>query len=118
MSLTVAELNEQFLDVTKRLSDAIHRLDVEVAVVNSNLRFIKWIGVFLATVAVGVITFSYQAVRKATQIEDVVVAVQRDLAEAKETSKARDDQFAKALESLSRIEKTLAASQPAPSRKD
>jgi hypothetical protein len=126
----------------------VHALEIKVADINTSLKFIKGIGVFLATCGLGILGSAFYAVHRATQIEGAVVALQKDTGEMradiaglkKETirtegavvalqkdttelrkdSKTRDDQFRKTLESLDRIEKAVVQKQspPQPKRAD
>jgi erythromycin esterase-like protein len=138
MSLTVPDVAEQLRETNQRLTEsndrltaAIHGLEVEVAKINNSLSFLRWIGVTLVAIGLGVLTFSYGAVRKATQIEDAVTGLQKDSAELRNDFKARDNQFSKAIaelrndfkarddqfsKALERIEKALAQNQPARSK--
>jgi hypothetical protein len=113
MYLTITQLNEQFQDVARRLTDSVHTLDKQVTEINVSPRCIKWIGVFVATCGVGILGISYIVVQKATRIEDAVITLQKETADLKRDSKERDTQFLTALDSLARIEKSLAAGRPA-----
>ncbi len=106
---------------------AIHKLEIQIAEINNSLKFIKWIGVFMATCALGLLAFSFNAIQKITQIDDAVASLKKDTTElgqeVKESRTRSDDQFkaqsgdaTRIKESLERIEKGLARMQPAPSK--
>ncbi len=102
---------------------AIHKLEVQMAEINNSLKFINWIGVFMATCALGVLAFSFNAVQKVAQIEGAVASLQKDSTELRQEFKearktfgdelkAQSGNSSKIQESLDRIEKGLAQIQP------
>lgn len=90
----------------------IHRLEIQIAEINNSLKFIKWIGVFLAASAVGFLTLALGVAHRAGQIEASIASLQRDTAETrkdiKDESKAQSANAARMLESLDQIHKALA----------
>jgi hypothetical protein len=94
-------------------------LDVQVAKINTNLRYLIGIGVFLAGAVVSGLWHSYEAVRLITRIEDGVIVLQRDFTEIKadfkemrkDTAELRAD-FKSQAGQLDRIEKALAQNPP------
>ena len=88
----------------------IRKLEAQVIEINTSLKFIKWIGGFLAAIAVGFIVFEYQAVQRRLRIEDAILGLQKDYAEMRADARQRDAQIAGSLE---RIEKSRAHNQTA-----
>jgi hypothetical protein len=108
------ETNHRLTKSNERLTTAIHGLEVEVAKINTSLAFGGWIGVAMLAISLGLLAFSFTAMRKATQIEadvaslkkdseelkSAVFALQKDSAELRNDFKVRDDRFMKALAEL------------------
>ncbi len=140
MPPTNTELTEEVRNTHRELTDAIRELRgevstlrVEIAKINTSLNWAKGIGVILAGSAVTILILAFSVAHRATQLEDAVVALQKDssqikdavvalqkdfgrtegtivalqgtFAEFKADFKARDKQIA---DSLDRIEKALA----------
>ncbi len=108
MSLTTAELAEEVRETNRRLTDAIdrlttmvQRLEVRVAVIKDRLGSIRKIGWALALWALGMLGSAFYLVHRSTQIEEAVVALQKDFGDLK----ARDERLN---QTLARIEKNLA----------
>ena len=150
MSLTVTELADEVRDMNRRLTDAVQkradsvqRLEVRTADIADRLGSIRKIGWTVAMTAIGLLGSAFYVVHRAAQIEDAVVALQKDssqikvavvtlekdfgriegavvglqkdCAEMRNDSRARDGGLDRALDSLDRIEKTLAQTSPAKS---
>lgn len=108
MPITVGDLAEEVRETNRRLTDAIDRLttavqklEVRVAVIEDRLGSLRKIGWALSLWALGMLGSAFYVVHRSTQIEDAVVALQKDFGD----SKARDERLN---QTLSRIEKTLA----------
>jgi hypothetical protein len=87
---------------------AIRKLELQVAEINTSLKFIKLIGGFLALSAVGLFGFEYTAVQRLVRIEQAILALQKESAEMRADSRERNATIASSLE---RIEKSLAHNQ-------
>lgn len=116
MPLTAAELTVEVQETNRRLTEAIHSLNVEVARINTSLNWAKGIGASLLGCALGILAFAYRVDQKATRGElavaglaTSVAGLASDVAAFKAETRAsfaelnaRDRQV---LEALARLEK-------------
>jgi hypothetical protein len=100
----VRETNRRPTDAIDRLSTMIQKLEVRVAVIEDRLGSIRKIGWALMLWAIGMLGSAFYVVHRSTQIEDAVVALQKDFSDMK----ARDDRLN---QTLARIEKSLSQKQ-------
>jgi hypothetical protein len=94
-------------------SATIYKLEIQVAEINTSLKFVKWIGALLALAAMVFIGFEYASVQRLVRIEDAILAVQKDAADMRSDLKERNREIAG---SLDRIEKSLARNQSSPDK--
>lgn len=136
----VRELNRCRTETLQRLADTAHdlgvavrKLETGVAVIGDRLESLRKFGWALTFWALGMLGSAFYVVHRATQIEVAVAGLQTDFAKFKTDFKERDKQIAdslaalrkesqardgrldRALDSLDRIEKTLAQTRPAKS---
>jgi hypothetical protein len=117
MALTVTELadevretNRCFTDANDTLPDEVSDLKTVVAEMNVSLKFIKWIGGYLAICASGFLAIEYSAVQRITRIESAVSGTREDIKDIKTGLLDRDTWFARTFD---RIEKRLPQVTPA-----
>src|SRR5437773_12078083 len=117
MALTVTELaeevresNKRLTDTVQRLADSVHelegairRLEFQAVVINEGLATIRKIGWAVAAGFIGLLGSGFSIAYRAGQIENSVVALQRDSGELRTDLKAQMD----------RIENGLAQNRPA-----
>jgi hypothetical protein len=94
LTVELQETNRRLTGAIDALRDEIGALKVEVAKINNNLSWAKWIGGSVAAIVttgvIGVFGLAYQAGGQVAKIESSVAVLQRTTEEMKADFKARD----------------------------
>ncbi len=96
------------MPATEEEKAIIRALDVQVAKINTSLRFLIGIGTLLAGAALTGLWQSYQAVRLVTRIEEGVKVLQRDFGEMKQGFVEMRREVAGLADRLARVETDVA----------